>query len=63
MVLGLRGADRIRGGNGKDKLYGGRGNDVIFSEGSFREVVKCGRGIETAYVDSRDQVTLCERRR
>src|SRR4051812_9596961 len=62
-VQGLPGPDRIRGANGKDRQYGGRGNDVIFSEGGFRGVVNCGRGIDTAYVDSRDQVVDCERMR
>jgi Ca2+-binding RTX toxin-like protein len=63
VVQGLRGPDRIRGGNGKDRQFGGRDNDVIFSEGGFRDVVNCGKGIDTAYVDSRDQVVDCERRR
>jgi len=62
-VVGLRGTDKIRGGNGKDKQYGGRGNDVIDSDGGFRDLVNCGKGIDTAYVDSKDQVSGCEKRR
>ena len=62
-IIGKRGPDRIRGGNGKDKQYGGRGSDVIDSDGGFRDLVNCGRGIDTAYVDRRDQVAGCERRR
>jgi Ca2+-binding RTX toxin-like protein len=62
-VIGKRGADNIRGGNGKDKQYGGRGNDIIHSEGSYRDLINCGRGVDTAYVDPKDQVVSCERRR
>jgi Ca2+-binding RTX toxin-like protein len=62
-VIGKRGADNIRGGNGRDKQYGGRGNDVIHSEGSYRDVINCGKGVDTAYVDPKDQVVSCERRR
>jgi len=63
MKTAVRGADKIRGGNGKDKQYGGRGNDVIDSDGGFRDLVNCGKGIDTAYVDSKDQVSGCEKRR
>jgi len=62
-IIGGRGADKIRGGTGRDKQYGGRGNDVIRSEGTFRDLINCGKGIDTAYVDPKDQVTSCERRR
>jgi RTX calcium-binding nonapeptide repeat (4 copies) len=61
VVIGKKGADRIRGGNGKDKQYGGRGSDIIYSDGGFRDLVNCGKGIDTAYVDSRDQVAGCEK--
>jgi Ca2+-binding RTX toxin-like protein len=63
VVLGYRGADKIRGGNDNDQQYGGRGNDVIYSEGGFRDLVNCGRGTDTAYVDSKDRVVDCERKR
>jgi Ca2+-binding RTX toxin-like protein len=63
VVLGYAGADKIRGGNDNDKQYGGRGNDVIYSEGGFRDLVNCGKGTDTAYVDSKDQVVGCERKR
>ena len=62
-ILGQLGPDKIRGGNGKDKQYGGRGNDVIDSDGGFRDLVNCGKGIDTAYVDAKDQVAGCEKRR
>ena len=63
VVQGLQGADTIRGGNGKDRQYGGYGNDVIYSQGGYRDLVNCGKGIDTAYVDSKDQVVGCERKR
>jgi Ca2+-binding RTX toxin-like protein len=63
VVLGWAGPDKIRGGNDKDQQYGGRGNDVIYSEGGFRDLVNCGKGTDTAYVDSKDRVVGCERKR
>src|SRR5215213_5308258 len=63
VVLGYAGADKIRGGNDNDKQYGGRGNDVIYSEGGFRDLVNCGKGVDTCYVDSKDLVKGCERKR
>ena len=63
VVLGWAGPDKIRGGNDNDKQYGGRGNDVIYTEGGFRDLVNCGKGIDTAYVDSKDRVVGCEKKR
>jgi Ca2+-binding RTX toxin-like protein len=63
VVLGYAGADKIRGGNDNDRQYGGRGNDTIYSEGGFRDVVSGGRGVDTCYVDSKDLVKGCERKR
>jgi Ca2+-binding RTX toxin-like protein len=63
VVLGYGGPDKIRGGDDNDKQYGGRGKDIIYSRGGFRDVVDCGAGIDTAYVDSKDRVVECERKR
>ena len=63
VVQGLAGPDKIRGGNDNDKQYGGRGNDVIYTEGGFRDLVNCDKGTDTAYVDSKDRVVGCEKRR
>ena len=63
VVQGLKGRDKIRGGDDKDKQYGGRGSDVIFSEGGFRDLVNCGKGTDTAYVDLKDRMVGCEKRR
>src|SRR5215217_8029709 len=61
VVQGWAGADKIRGGNDNDKQYGDRGNDVIYTEGGYRDLVNCGKGIDTAYVDSKDRVVGCEK--
>jgi Ca2+-binding RTX toxin-like protein len=69
VVLGLGGNDAIRGDDGNDRLSGGPGNDRIVSRdvrspgGANRDVVRCGGGNDTAFVDSRDRVVDCERRR
>jgi Ca2+-binding RTX toxin-like protein len=63
VVLGYAGPDKIRGGDDNDQQYGGRGNDIIYSEGGFRDLINCGYGTDTAYVDSRDRVVDCERKR
>jgi len=63
VVLGYAGPDKIRGGDDKDKQYGGLGNDVIYSEGGFRDLVNGGKGTDTCYVDSKDLVVGCERKR
>jgi Ca2+-binding RTX toxin-like protein len=63
VVLGYGGPDKIRGGDDNDKQYGGRGNDIIYSEGGFRDLVNCGEGMDSAYVDSKDSVVGCERKR
>jgi Ca2+-binding RTX toxin-like protein len=63
VVLGYAGPDKIRGGDDNDQQYGGRGNDIIYSEGGFRDLVNCGDGTDTAYVDAKDRVVDCERKR
>jgi hypothetical protein len=63
VVLGYRGADKIRGGDDNDQQYGGRGDDVIYSEGGFRDLVNGGKGIDTCYVDPKDRLKGCERKR
>jgi Ca2+-binding RTX toxin-like protein len=63
VLLGYAGPDKIRGGDENDQQYGGRGNDIIYSEGGFRDLVNCGRGTDTAYVDAKDRVVDCERKR
>ncbi len=59
-LIGRRGADCLVGGKGRDKHFGGAGNDVIRAKGRARDVVRCGPGNDTAYVDRRDRVRACE---
>jgi hypothetical protein len=64
-LYGNRGKDEVRGGNGRDRvfsgrgrdsLYGGRGNDTMNAQDGYRDVVNCGLGTDTAYVDRLDRV-------
>ena len=69
VIKGGRGADRlyggaggdvIKGGRGADRLYGGPGGDTLRSVAGGRDIVDCGGGLDTAFVDQRDVVTDCE---
>jgi Ca2+-binding RTX toxin-like protein len=62
-IEGGSGNDGIIPGKGDDEVDAGAGNDVIYSEGGFRDGVNGGRGIDTCYVDSKDRVKGCERKR
>ncbi len=62
VLSGAAGADRLNPGTGKDTVVGGGGNDRIVSVDGSRDVVRCGRGVDRAKVDSHDQVAKsCER--
>jgi Ca2+-binding RTX toxin-like protein len=61
VIRGRLGNDRIKGGDGRDKIYGGAGSDTIFTGGVFIDLVDCGPGTDSAFVDSRDRVVRCER--
>jgi Ca2+-binding RTX toxin-like protein len=63
VLLGYAGPDKIRGGDDNDQQYGGRGNDIIKSEGGFRDLVNGGKGTDTCFVDAKDRVVGCERKR
>ncbi len=66
-LFGDAGVDELRGGPGQDTLSGGDGDDVLradddgSSTASSRDVVSCGKGRDTAYVDPADSVSACER--
>jgi Ca2+-binding RTX toxin-like protein len=61
VLYGGIGADTLYGGPGKDRLYGGPGNDVLRARDNQRDLVDCGSGRDTAYVDRLDRVSGCER--
>ena len=49
VIRGYGGNDRIYPGNGVDQVYAGWGNDFVSSRGDdSRDVVRCGRGRDTA---------------
>jgi Tol biopolymer transport system component len=52
--------DRLNGGPGRDVLNGGGGRDTIDARDGEADLVDCGAGIDTAYVDRLDVVTRCE---
>jgi hypothetical protein len=73
---GGRGADTISGEGGPDLLMdgenkggptdtldGGTGNDILAprNEPAGRDIVDCGEGTDTAYVDRKDVLSDCER--
>ncbi|HEX8073568.1 MAG TPA: hypothetical protein VF545_01170 [Thermoleophilaceae bacterium] len=64
-IYGERGDDRIQGGEGNDVLDGGRGDDRIRANEANRRTrdrIRCGRGLDRAWVDGRDRVARdCER--
>jgi len=61
LILGRGGKDRIRPRGGADCVYGGRGADRIKARRGGRDVIRCGRGHDVAYVDRRDKTKGCER--
>ena len=60
VLYGGAGADTLNGGPGADRIYGGPGNDVLRARDGRRDVVDCGAGRDTAYVDRLDRVSACE---
>ena len=59
-VYGGDGADTIDGRGGSDWLSGDAGNDVIEARDGASDVVACGFGVDTAYVDPGDSTSSCE---
>jgi len=61
-IFGLRGDDLVVGGPGADVLVGGPGNDRLVARDGVADVLRCGPGLDTAVVDSRDRVSKdCEK--
>ena len=61
LLYGEGGHDRIYGGLGLDRIYGGIGRDVVYAADGRRDVVGCGDGLDTVYVNPGDVVSGCER--
>ena len=69
-AYGGSGHDRLRGDAENDKLYAGSGqdivesgsgNDISYTRDGARDVLRCGRGRDVAYVDRADRVARdCE---
>lgn len=59
-LIGGSGNDKLRGGTGNDKLYGGYGNDTFAARDGVKDVISCGPGTDTAYVDRYDYTYGCE---
>jgi Ca2+-binding RTX toxin-like protein len=60
LLVGGPGRDRLRGGAGRNRLRGGLGNDRLNAVNGTRDRVSCGRGRDTARVDSIDRTRGCE---
>jgi len=54
------GNDLIDLGNGEDEVDAGPGDDRIRASDGDRDAVRCGAGLDTAYVDARDVTYECE---
>jgi RTX calcium-binding nonapeptide repeat (4 copies) len=62
LLIGGAGDDTIRGHKGFDDINAGSGADVIKADDGKADVVKCGRGKDKADVDSKDDVSGCEKK-
>jgi Ca2+-binding RTX toxin-like protein len=60
LLVGGPGRDRLRGGAGRNRLRGGSGSDRLNAVNGRRDRVNCGKGRDTARVDSFDRVRGCE---
>jgi Ca2+-binding RTX toxin-like protein len=55
-VVGREGNDRIYGDSGSDRLYGNLGKDTITAGDAQEDLVNCGEGDDTVFVDKLDTV-------
>jgi Ca2+-binding RTX toxin-like protein len=56
-VVGRTGSDRISGDLGSDRLFGNFHNDRITAGDGQEDVLYCGSGVDTTYVDKIDIVS------
>jgi hypothetical protein len=58
---GGAGADIVIGGGGKDNMNGNDGNDTLYAQDGGPDVIDCGAGTDTAYIDKAKDITKsCE---
>jgi hypothetical protein len=50
------GGDNLTGDTGKDVVYGGLGADQLYADDGIRDVVYCGGGTDTFFVDPTDHL-------
>jgi hypothetical protein len=62
LLKGGGGDDTIRGHKGFDDIRSGSGADVIKADDGRADNVNCGRGQDKANVDSKDDVSGCEKK-
>ena len=58
---GNGGEDDIRPGRGADEIEAGGGRDVIRAAAGGHDVIDCGGGRDTTFVNGRDRLRRCER--
>jgi metallophosphoesterase (TIGR03767 family) len=61
LILARGGRDRIKPRAAGDCIFAGRGADKINARDRTRDVIRCGRGRDIAYVDRSDLTKGCER--
>ena len=59
-VNGGPGDDTLDGGGGRDRVNGFGGSDQIEARDGKRDRIRCGKGRDSAKVDSKDRVRGCE---
>ncbi|MDX6587776.1 MAG: hypothetical protein QOI31_2249 [Solirubrobacterales bacterium] len=61
LLKGGAGDDTIRGHKGFDNINAGADDDVVKADDGKKDTVKCGPGEDKADVDSKDDVSGCEK--
>jgi RTX calcium-binding nonapeptide repeat (4 copies) len=61
VLYGGAGGDSLSGDAGKDVVYGGFGGDQLYADDGIRDVIYCGGGTDTIFVDPIDHLASgCE---
>ena len=61
VLYGGPGSDKLQGDVGRDTVYGGAGRDTIWAWDGFADRLNGGTGVDHAWKDMLDRVTLVER--